>query len=75
MEGLLSMGPTPSHVYGCSRQCGRPVGPLIEWEFHSNPLINGLIQHTFEMNLLFVEHFQMIPLDYMQLFPIDHKSP
>ena len=46
--------------YGRSRQCGRPVGALIEWEFHSNPLINGLIQHTF-MNLLFVENFQMIP--------------
>ena len=64
-----------SHLYGCSRQAGRPVGALIEWEFHSNPLINGLIQHTFKINLLFVENFQVIPLDYTQLFPVDHKSP
>ena len=28
--------------------------------------LNGLIQHT--MNLLFVEHFQVIPQDYPQLF-------
>ena len=39
-----------AQLYGRSRQCGRPVGALIEREFHSNPLINGLIQHTFKMN-------------------------
>ena len=50
-----------AQLYGRSRQCGRPVGALIEWEFRSNPLINGFIQHTFKINLLFVEHFQVIP--------------
>ena len=43
-----------TQLYGRSRQCGRPVGALIEWEFHSNPLIIGLIQHTFKINLLYV---------------------
>ena len=48
-----------TQLYGHSRQCGHPVGALIEWEFHSNQLINGLVQHTF--NLLFLENFQVIP--------------
>ena len=42
-----------TQLYGRSRQCGRPVGALIEWEFHSNPLINGLIQHTFKINFFY----------------------
>ena len=46
-----------THVYGCSRRCGGPVGAVIEWEVHFNPLINGTIQHTFKINLLFVEIF------------------
>ena len=33
----------------------RANSPCLEWEFHSNPLINGLIQHTFKIN------FQVIP--------------
>ena len=40
-----------------------------------NPLINGLIQHTFKKKILFVEKFPVIPFDYMKLFPVDHKSP
>ena len=43
-----------AQLYGRSRQCGCPVGALIEWEFPSNPLINGLFQHTFKINFLFV---------------------
>ena len=51
------------------------IGAVIEWEFHSNPLINGLIQHSFKIHLLFVEHFYVVPLDYTKRFPVDHKSP
>ena len=28
---------------------------------YSNPLINGLIQHTFKNNVVFVENFPVIP--------------
>ena len=41
--------------YGCSRQCGRPVGALCSMGIGQNPIINGLFQHTFKLNLLFVE--------------------
>ena len=40
-------------LYGCSRQCGRPVWARCSMGFGPNPLINGLIQHTFKLNILF----------------------
>ena len=64
-----------AQMYGRSRQCSRPVEALIECEFHSNPLINCLIQQTLKINLLFVENVQVKPKDYTQLFPVNHKSP
>ena len=42
-------------LYGCSRQCGRPVGAPCSMGLGRNPLINGLIQHTFKFNFLLVE--------------------
>ena len=44
-----------AQLYGCSRQCGRPVGARCSMGFGPNPLINGLIQHTFKFNILFLE--------------------
>ena len=40
--------------------------PISCWPAHrmgiySNPLINGLIQHTFKINFVFVEKFSVIP--------------
>ena len=43
-----------SQLYGCSRQCGRPVGAQCSMGFGLNPLINGLIRHTFKFNTFFV---------------------
>ena len=39
------MGP---RLYGRSRQCGRPVGAQCSMGLGRNPLINGLIQHTYK---------------------------
>ena len=36
-----------SQFYGRSRQCGRPVVAWCSFGLVRNPLINGLIQHTF----------------------------
>ena len=35
-----------TQFYGCSRQCGRPVGARCSMGLGRIPLINGLIQHT-----------------------------
>ena len=32
-------------------------------EIYSNPLINGIIQHTFTINFFFGEKFQVMPLN------------
>ena len=64
-----------SQYYGCSRQYGRPVGARCSMGLVRNPLINGLIKHTFKFNFLFVEKFTVIPVDYTKLFSVDHKSP
>ena len=40
-----------------------------------NPLINGLIQNTFKINVLFVEKYIAIPFNQTKLFLVDHKSP
>ena len=37
-----------AQYYGRSRQCGRPVGAQCSMGLGRNPLINGLIQHTFK---------------------------
>ena len=34
------------------------------------PLINGLIQHTFKLNFLSVEKWTVIPLDKTKNFPV-----
>ena len=52
-----------SQFYGRSRQCGRLVGAPCSMGLGRNPLINGLIQHTFKINFLFVEKFPVIPFD------------
>ena len=57
-----------SQFYGLSRQCGRPVRARCSMELGRNPLINGLIQHTFQINFLFVEKFPVIPFDQTKFF-------
>ena len=52
-----------AQYYGRSRQCGRPVGARCSMGLGRNLLINGLIQHTFNLNFLFVEKFTVIPFD------------
>ena len=47
-----------SQYYGRSRQCGCPVGDQCSMGLDRNPLINGLIQHTFKLNFLFVKNSQ-----------------
>ena len=64
-----------TRLYGRSRQCGRPVGARCSMGLGRNPLINGLIQHTFKLYILFLEKFTVIPFDWTKLFPVDHKSP
>ena len=62
-------------LYGCIRQCGRPDGARCSIRLGRNPLINGLIQHTFKLNILFEEKFTVIHFDQKTLFPVNHKSP
>ena len=50
-------------LYGCSRQCSRPVLARCSIGFGPNPLINGLIQHTFKLNILLLEKFTVIHFD------------
>ena len=52
-----------SQFYGCSRQCGRPVQARCLMELGRNPLINALIQHTFKLNILFLEKFNIVHFD------------
>ena len=40
-------------LYGCSRQCSCPVLAWCSMGFGPNQLINGLIQHTFKLNIFF----------------------
>ena len=49
-----------SQLHDCSKQCGHPVGARFSTGFGPNPLINGLIQHTFKLNILFVEKITVI---------------
>ena len=51
----FSMQAMQSQLYGRSRQYSRPVGAQCSMGLDRNPLINGLIQHTFKLNILFVE--------------------
>ena len=46
-----------------SRQCSRPVLARCSMGFGPNPLINGLILHTFKLNILFLEKFTVIHFD------------
>ena len=64
-----------SQLYGCSGQGGRLVGARCSMGFGLNPLINGLIQHTFKLNILVLEEFTVIHFDYTHFFPVHHKSP
>ena len=64
-----------SQLYGCRRQCGRPVGARCSMGFWPNTLINGLIQHTFKLNILLLEKITVIHFDWTKLFPVHHKSP
>ena len=56
-------GKGEAQYYGRNRQCGRPVGAQCSMGLGLNPLINGLIQHTFKLNFLFVEKLTVIPFD------------
>ena len=67
--------PIMAQLYDCGRQCGRPVGARCSMGFGPNPLINGLLQHTFKLNILFLEKFTVIHFDQTKLFPINWKSP
>ena len=42
-----------TQLYECSRQCSRPVLAQCSMGFGPNPKINGLIQHTFKLNIFF----------------------
>ena len=61
--GFVIDGAYPTQFYGRSRQCGRPVGAQLSMGLGRNPLINGLILHTFKINILFVEKFTVILYD------------
>ena len=52
-----------SCLYGRSTQCGRSVGAQCSMGLRQNPLINGLIQPTFKLNILFLEKITVIPFD------------
>ena len=47
----------------CSRQCSCLVLARCSMGFGPNPLINGLILHTFKLNILFLEKFTVIHFD------------
>ena len=64
-----------TQYYGRNRQCGRPVGTQCSMGLGRNPLINGLIQHTFKLNILFVEKIIVIHFDQRNFFPVDPNSP
>ena len=52
-----------AQLYGRSRQCGCSVGARCSIGLGRNPLKNVLIQHTFKLNILFVEKFIVIHLN------------
>ena len=58
----LQFHPLPQY-YGRSIQCDCPIGARCSMGLGRNPLINGLIQHTFKLDFLFVEKFTVIPFD------------
>ena len=53
----------PSRLYGRSRQCSCPVGARCSMGLGRNQLINGLNQHIFKLNILFIKKFTVIPFD------------
>ena len=61
-------GQSQAQLYDCSRQCSRPVLAQCSMGFGPNPLINGLIQHTLKLNILFLEKFTVIHFDQTKLF-------
>ena len=52
-----------AHLNECTRRCSRPVLARCSMGFDPNPLINGLIMHTFKLNILFLEKFTVIHFD------------
>ena len=59
---IFSIGTT--QFYGRTRQCRRLVGARCSRGLGRNPLINGLIQHTFKTFFsFFFEKFPVIPYD------------
>ena len=52
-----------AQFYGCSRECGHPVGAQGSMGVGRNTLITGLIQHNFKLNFYFLEKFTVIPFD------------
>ena len=72
---LANLPPHTTKLYGCSRQCSRPVLARCSMGFGPNPLINGLIQHTLKLNILFLEKFTVIHFDQTKLLSFHHKSP
>ena len=64
-----------TQLYGCSRQCSRPVLARCSMGFTPNPLINGLILHTFKLNILFLEKCALIHFDWTNFLSFHHKSP
>ena len=57
-----------AQLYECSRQCSHPVLARCSMGFGPNPKINGLIQHTFKLNILFLEKFTVIHFDKTFIF-------
>ena len=66
---------TTAQLYGCSRQCSHPVLARCSMGFGPNPLMKGLIQHTFKLNILFLEKFTIIHCYKTKLLSFHHKSP
>ena len=52
-----------AQLYGRSRQCNCPVGARGSMGLGWNQLINSLSQHTFKLNILFVDKFTEIHFD------------
>ena len=52
-----------AQLYECSRQCSCLVLARCSMGFGPNPKINGLLQHTFKFNILFLEKFTVIHFD------------
>ena len=64
MPGLgIMLQAAGSQFYARRRQCCCPVGARCSMGLGRNQLINGLIQHNFKINLLFLEKFTVTPFD------------